>query len=67
MTALTFGNVHGVYKPGNVKLRPEVLEAAQQVVGKEYGKDKPFDLVSTAARGRFRRRSRRPSTSAWSR
>jgi fructose-bisphosphate aldolase, class II len=45
MTALTFGNVHGVYKPGNVKLRPEVLETAQQVVGKEYGKDKPFDLV----------------------
>src|SRR5688572_3943797 len=29
MTALTFGNVHGVYKPGNVKLRPEVLETAQ--------------------------------------
>ncbi len=45
MTALTFGNVHGVYKPGNVRLRPEVLETAQQVVGKEYGKDKPFDLV----------------------
>ena len=45
MTALTFGNVHGVYKPGNVKLRPEVLETAQQVVGHEYGKDKPFDLV----------------------
>ncbi len=45
MTALTFGNVHGVYKPGNVKLRPEVLETAQQVVGKEYGKERPFDLV----------------------
>ncbi len=45
LTALTFGNVHGVYKPGNVKLRPEVLETAQQVVGKEYGKDQPFDLV----------------------
>jgi fructose-bisphosphate aldolase class II len=45
MTALTFGNVHGVYKPGNVKLRPEVLQTAQQVVGKEYGKDQPFDLV----------------------
>jgi fructose-bisphosphate aldolase class II len=25
MAALTFGNVHGVYKPGNVKLRPEIL------------------------------------------
>ncbi len=45
ITALTFGNVHGVYKPGNVKLRPEVLEAAQDVVGKEYGTERPFDLV----------------------
>jgi fructose-bisphosphate aldolase class II len=45
MTALTFGNVHGSYKPGNVKLRPEILKAAQEVVGKKYGVDKPFDLV----------------------
>ena len=45
LTALTFGNVHGVYKPGNVKLRPEVLKTAQQVVGEKYGKDMPFDLV----------------------
>jgi fructose-bisphosphate aldolase, class II len=45
LTALTFGNVHGVYKPGNVKLRPEVLQTAQEVVGKEYGKERPFDLV----------------------
>ncbi|MGZ5407634.1 MAG: class II fructose-bisphosphate aldolase [Aeromicrobium sp.] len=45
MTALTFGNVHGSYKPGNVKLRPEILKHAQDVVGEEYGKDKPFDLV----------------------
>ncbi|MBA2639682.1 MAG: class II fructose-bisphosphate aldolase [Nocardioidaceae bacterium] len=45
LLALTFGNVHGVYKPGNVKLRPEILEEAQQVVGDKYGKDKPFDLV----------------------
>ena len=45
LTALTFGNVHGVYKPGNVKLRPEVLQTAQEVVGKEYGQDQPFDLV----------------------
>ena len=29
MTALTFGNVHGVYKPGAVKLRPEVLKEIQ--------------------------------------
>ncbi|MBC7633323.1 class II fructose-bisphosphate aldolase [Aeromicrobium sp.] len=45
MTALTFGNVHGVYKPGNVRLRPEVLKKAQQVVGEKYGKEAPFDLV----------------------
>lgn len=45
MTALTFGNVHGVYKPGAVKLRPEVLKEIQDAVGEKYGKDKPFDLV----------------------
>ncbi|MBB3116743.1 class II fructose-bisphosphate aldolase, partial [Corynebacterium bovis] len=31
LLAATFGNVHGVYKPGNVKLRPEVLEMGQKV------------------------------------
>lgn len=45
MTALTFGNVHGVYKAGNVVLRPELLKDIQEAVGKKYGKDKPFDLV----------------------
>ncbi len=45
MAALTFGNVHGVYKPGNVKLRPEILRDAQQAVGEKYGRDKPLDLV----------------------
>ncbi|HJE52424.1 MAG TPA: class II fructose-bisphosphate aldolase, partial [Tessaracoccus flavescens] len=45
MTALTFGNVHGVYKPGAVKLRPEVLKEIQDAVGQKYGKEKPFDLV----------------------
>jgi fructose-bisphosphate aldolase class II len=48
MTALTFGNVHGVYKPGNVKLRPEILKAAQEAVVTKLGLDagaKPFDLV----------------------
>jgi fructose-bisphosphate aldolase, class II len=43
--AATFGNVHGVYKPGHVKLRPSVLNDIQQAVGAKYGKDKPFDLV----------------------
>ncbi len=45
ITALTFGNVHGVYKPGSVKLRPEVLKEIQDAVGAKYGKDRPFDLV----------------------
>ena len=48
MTALTFGNVHGVYKPGNVKLRPEILQKAQEAVSEKLGLDadaKPFDLV----------------------
>ena len=45
MAALTFGNVHGVYKPGNVKLRPEILKEIQDAVGAQYGKEKPFDLV----------------------
>ena len=48
LTALTFGNVHGVYKPGNVRLRPEILKAAQEAVIGELGLDagaKPFDLV----------------------
>jgi fructose-bisphosphate aldolase, class II len=45
LLAATFGNVHGVYKPGHVKLRPEVLKEIQDAVGAKYGKDKPFDLV----------------------
>jgi len=43
--AATFGNVHGVYKPGHVKLRPSVLKDIQDAVGAKYGQDKPFDLV----------------------
>jgi fructose-bisphosphate aldolase, class II len=45
ITALTFGNVHGVYKPGAVKLRPEVLGEIQKEVGANIGKERPFDLV----------------------
>ena len=45
LTALTFGNVHGVYKPGSVKLRPEILLDIQKAVGAEIGKESPFDLV----------------------
>jgi fructose-bisphosphate aldolase, class II len=45
MAAMTFGNVHGVYKPGNVKLRPEILKEIQDALGAKYGKEKPLDLV----------------------
>src|ERR687897_793802 len=48
LLAATFGNVHGVYKPGNVKLRPEILKEGQDVVAKEFGLGdgaKPFNLV----------------------
>jgi fructose-bisphosphate aldolase class II len=45
MLAATFGNVHGVYKPGNVKLKPSILKEIQDAVGAKVGKDKPFDLV----------------------
>ena len=45
LTALTFGNVHGVYKPGGVKLRPEILKDIQDAVGASIGKERPFDLV----------------------
>ncbi|CAG7605493.1 class II fructose-bisphosphate aldolase [Leucobacter soli] len=46
LTALTFGNVHGVYKPGGVKLRPELLAEIQAGLAERYGTgEKPLDLV----------------------
>ena len=45
MYAATFGNVHGVYKPGNVKLRPEILKDGQAAVAKEFGADACNQLV----------------------
>jgi len=46
IAALTFGNVHGVYKPGNVKLRPELLGEIQAGIQARYGTSaKPLDLV----------------------
>ncbi|PPF30370.1 class II fructose-bisphosphate aldolase [Rathayibacter tritici] len=46
MAALTFGNVHGVYKPGNVRLRPELLREIQDGLQQKYGTDAlPLDLV----------------------
>ena len=47
LLAATFGNVHGVYKPGNVKLRPSILHDIQEAVAAKHAGhgDKPFDLV----------------------
>ncbi len=45
LLAATFGNVHGVYKPGNVKLKPSILKDIQDQVGARTGVDRPFDLV----------------------
>ncbi|MDT5237128.1 MAG: fructose-bisphosphate aldolase, class [Mycobacterium sp.] len=48
LLAATFGNEHGVYKPGNVKLRPDILEQGQKVASAKLGLPegaKPFDFV----------------------
>ena len=45
MFAATFGNVHGVYKPGNVQLKPGILKEGQDALAKEFGKDAFFYLV----------------------
>ncbi|NMO03628.1 class II fructose-bisphosphate aldolase [Gordonia sp. TBRC 11910] len=48
LLAATFGNVHGVYKPGNVKLKPSVLDDGQKAAAAKLGVDpasKPFDFV----------------------
>ena len=52
ITALTFGNVHGAYKPGFVKLRPEILGEIQEAVGKKFDAgNRPFDLVMHGGSG----------------
>ena len=60
ITALTFGNVHGSYKPGAVKLRPEILGEIQEECAARIGdrlqskvgvKDSPFDLVMHGGSG----------------
>lgn len=45
--AASFGNVHGVYKPGNVQLRPEILKASQELIIKQHAvpSNKPLNLV----------------------
>jgi fructose-bisphosphate aldolase class II len=45
LVAATFGNVHGVYKPGHVKLKPTILRDGQQELEKGYGREARFYLV----------------------
>ncbi|MCB2184174.1 MAG: class II fructose-bisphosphate aldolase [Desulfobulbaceae bacterium] len=45
LVAATFGNVHGVYKPGHVKLRPSVLKDGQKALESKFGKEGRFLLV----------------------
>ena len=45
LLAATFGNVHGVYKPGAVKLKPSILKDCQEAVARAFGEAARFDLV----------------------
>jgi fructose-bisphosphate aldolase, class II len=45
LLAATFGNVHGVYKPGQVKLKPSILKDCQDAVVKKYGEEARFYFV----------------------
>jgi fructose-bisphosphate aldolase class II len=45
LLAATFGNVHGVYKPGHVKLKPSILRDCQEAVVKQCGEEARFYLV----------------------
>ena len=49
LLAATFGNVHGVYKPGNVKLKPMILKQIQDAVGEKTGTERPFVVPSASA------------------
>jgi fructose-bisphosphate aldolase, class II len=54
--AAAFGNVHGVYKPGNVKLQPVILHNSQEYIRKEYGlaDEKPINFVFHGGSGSSR-------------
>jgi len=54
MVAATFGNIHGVYKPGSVKLKPEILKHGQDAIKKKYGKDAGLYLVFHGGSGSTR-------------
>ena len=54
--AAAFGNVHGVYKPGNVKLSPEILKNSQEFVKEKFGLtgDTPINFVFHGGSGSSR-------------
>ncbi|HMP90261.1 MAG TPA: class II fructose-bisphosphate aldolase [Kiritimatiellia bacterium] len=53
--AAAFGNVHGVYKPGNVKLTPKILKNSQEYISKKHGLgDKPVNFVFHGGSGSSR-------------
>lgn len=53
--AAAFGNVHGVYKPGNVKLTPVILHNSQQYISEKHGiEDKPVNFVFHGGSGSAR-------------
>ena len=53
--AASFGNVHGVYKPGNVKLTPKILDNSQKYIQEKYGTgEKPLFFVFHGGSGSSR-------------
>lgn len=53
--AASFGNVHGVYKPGNVKLTPKILDKSQKYIQEKYStEEKPVDFVFHGGSGSTR-------------
>ena len=58
MAALTFGNVHGAYKPGKVKLRPGLLGEIQSALEHQMGIGRPLDLVFHGGSGSTRQEIR---------
>ena len=69
LLAATFGNVHGVYKPGNVQLRPAVLKTGQERPSRSsaWPRSKPFDLVFHGGSGSLLEEIHEALSTAWSR
>lgn len=61
--AAAFGNVHGVYKPGNVKLQPIILKNSQEYVQKKFGTEhNPINFVFHGGSGSSREEIREAIT-----